>query len=154
MKLIFPYGSDNIYIGKPAELSLDPETGEYKMPDNATDIPPLSADGVGMWRPKFDKEKNTWIETADQEYKDSLKKEIVTDPDPVKDQLYKIGQQLSVEELARKQAEEGQQALGMQLTNEIIARKQAEAVNVSMGKQLAALKLKVLELEGGVTSES
>ncbi|MCY8813689.1 hypothetical protein P8917_00860 [Bacillus atrophaeus] len=154
MKLIFPYGNDNIYIGKPAELSLDPETGEYNMPDNATDIPPLSADGAGMWRPKFDIEKNTWIETADQEYKDSLKKEIVTEHDPVKDQLYRIGQQLSAEKLARKQAEQGQRALGMQLTNEILARKQAEAVSKSIGEQLAALKLKVLELEGGTTSES
>ncbi|WP_240491528.1 hypothetical protein [Bacillus nakamurai] len=36
----------------------------------------------------------------------------------------------------------------------MLARKQAEAVNMSMGEQLAALKLKVLELEGGTTSES
>lgn len=53
-------------------MELDPETGKYKIPDNATSIPPVK-DGQGMWRPWFDREKQEWIETADQEYKDSLK---------------------------------------------------------------------------------
>ncbi len=40
MKLIYPYGEDKIYLGRPVELQLDRETGRYNIPANATDIPP------------------------------------------------------------------------------------------------------------------
>ncbi|WP_280146250.1 hypothetical protein P5487_013050 [Bacillus amyloliquefaciens] len=119
------------------------------------ELPPNSTKAQlkpGMFDPEFDEIKGEWIEAATQEYIDQTKSN--PEPNPLMEQISAIGKQLSAEELARKQAEEGQQALGVQLTNEILARKQAEAVNISMGKQLAALKLKVLELEGGVTSES
>lgn len=42
----------------------------------------------------------------------------------------------------------------MQLTEEVIARKEAEALSQSLGKQIAALKLDLLNLKGGMTSES
>ncbi|MBW8281745.1 hypothetical protein [Bacillus amyloliquefaciens] len=119
------------------------------------ELPPNSTKAhlkPGMFDPEFDEIKGEWIEAATQEYIDQTKSN--PEPNPLMEQISAIGKQLSAEELARKQAEEGQQALGVQLTNEILARKQAEAVNISMGKQLAALKLKVLELEGGMSSES
>ncbi|WIG48757.1 hypothetical protein QPL78_09725 [Bacillus halotolerans] len=69
---IYPFDTEGFFLGQPETLELDPETGKYKIPDNATSIPPVK-DGQGMWRPWFDREKQEWIETADQEYKDSLK---------------------------------------------------------------------------------
>lgn len=68
MKLIYPYGADKIYLGNPVELFRDQDTGDYIIPKNATDIPP-ELNGEGMWRPMFNEEKQTWIETADQAYK-------------------------------------------------------------------------------------
>ncbi|WP_373683395.1 hypothetical protein [Bacillus tequilensis] len=63
---------EGFFLGQLDTLEPDPETGKYKIPDNATNIPP-EIDGQGMWRPWFDSEKQEWIETADQGYKDSLK---------------------------------------------------------------------------------
>ncbi|MCP6683261.1 XkdW family protein [Bacillus nakamurai] len=119
------------------------------------ELPPNSTKAQlkpSMFDPEFDEIKGEWVESATQDYIDQTKGN--PEPNPFMEQISTIGQQLSAEKLARKQAEEGQQALGVQLTNEILARKQAEAVNMSMGEQLAALKLKVLELEGGAISES
>ncbi len=73
MKLIFPYDNDNIYTGTPVELYPDSETGDYVMPPNAAGFPP-EINGEGMWRPFFDEEKQEWVETADEAYKESLKK--------------------------------------------------------------------------------
>ncbi|MBU0443592.1 XkdW family protein [Bacillus velezensis] len=122
MKLIFPYDNDNIYTGTPVELYPDSETGDYLMPANAADFPP-EINGEGMWRPFFDEEKQEWVETADEAYKDSLKK----DTAPDSNQLAGLGGQLANEKLARKAAEQAQQ---------------------SLGRQLASLKLELLNLKG------
>ncbi|MCY8103428.1 XkdW family protein [Bacillus mojavensis] len=153
MKLIYPYGEDNIYLGRPVELHLDRESGRYNLPANATDLPP-EINGEGMWRPLFDEEKQIWVETADEEYKDGLKQGNIPESNPITDQLATLGQQLADEKLARKQAEQAQNALGMQLTAEVLARKEAEALNQSLGEQMAVLKLDVLSLKGGMTNES
>ncbi|KUP42950.1 hypothetical protein AVR63_03745 [Bacillus velezensis] len=122
MKLIFPYDNDNIYTGTPVELYPDSETGDYIMPANAADFPP-EINGEGMWRPFFDEEKQEWVETADEAYKDSLKK----DTAPDSNQLAGLGGQLANEKLARKAAEQAQQ---------------------SLGRQLASLKLEFLNVKG------
>ncbi|MGF9973019.1 XkdW family protein [Bacillus sp. FSL K6-2861] len=122
MKLIFPYDNDNIYTGSPVELYPDSETGDYMMPPNAADFPP-EINGEGMWRPFFDAEKQEWVETADEAYKDSLKK----DTAPDSNQLAGLGGQLANEKLARKAAEQAQQ---------------------SLGRQLASLKLELLNVKG------
>ncbi|MEC1336853.1 XkdW family protein [Bacillus velezensis] len=122
MKLIFPYDNDNIYTGTPVELYPDSETGDYLMPANAADFPP-EINGEGMWRPFFDEEKQEWVETADEAYKDSLKK----DTAPDSNQLAGLGGQLANEKLARKAAEQAQQ---------------------SLGRQLASLKLEFLNVKG------
>lgn len=122
MKLIFPYDNDNIYTGTPIELYPDSETGDYLMPANAADVPP-EINGEGMWRPFFDEEKQEWVETADEAYKDSLKK----DTAPNSNQLAGLGGQLANEKLARKAAEQAQQ---------------------SLGRQLASLKLELLNVKG------
>ncbi|AVB10949.1 MULTISPECIES: XkdW family protein [Bacillus] len=122
MKLIFPYDNDNIYTGTPVELYPDSETGDYLMPANAADFPP-EINGEGMWRPFFDEEKQEWVETADEAYKDSLKK----DTAPDSNQLAGLGGQLANEKLARKAAEQAQQ---------------------SLGRQLASLKLELLNIKG------
>ncbi|MGY4714260.1 XkdW family protein [Bacillus amyloliquefaciens] len=122
MKLIFPYDNDNIYTGTPIELYPDSETGDYLMPANAADFPP-EINGEGMWRPFFDEEKQEWVETADEAYKDSLKK----DTAPDSNQLAGLGGQLANEKLARKAAEQAQQ---------------------SLGRQLASLKLELLNVKG------
>lgn len=106
MKLIYPYGEDKIYLGRPVELQLDRETGRYIIPANATDIPP-EINGEGMWRPLFDEEKQTWVETADEEYKEKLKQGSIPETNPIEEQLATLGQQLADEKLARKQAEPG-----------------------------------------------
>ncbi|MGN2619649.1 hypothetical protein [Bacillus stercoris] len=69
---IYPFDTEGFFLGQPETLEPDPGTGKYKIPDNATNIPPVK-DGQGMWRPWFDSEKQEWIEKADQKYKDSLK---------------------------------------------------------------------------------
>ncbi|MFJ9289789.1 XkdW family protein [Bacillus halotolerans] len=153
MKLIYPYGVDKIYLGRPVELPRDQETGNYIIPENATDIPP-ELNGEGMWRPMFNEEKRIWIETADQAYKESLLKDVTSEPNPTNDQLSALGKQLTEEKLSRIQADQAHKALGMQLTEEVLARKEAEALSQSLGKQIAALKLDVLNLKGGMTSES
>ncbi|WP_339180941.1 XkdW family protein [Bacillus sp. FSL R5-0560] len=153
MKLIYPYGEDKIYLGRPVELYPDRESGRYVIPANATDIPP-EINGEGMWRPLFDEEKQTWVETADEEYKEQLKQGGIPETNPIAEQLATLGQQLADEKLARKQAEQAQNALGVQLTAEVLARKEAEALNQSLGEQMAVLKLDVLSLKGGMTSES
>ncbi|MCY9197372.1 XkdW family protein [Bacillus atrophaeus] len=153
MKLIYPYGEDKIYLGRPVELHLDRESGRYNIPANATDLPP-EINGEGMWRPLFDEEKQIWVETADEEYKDGLKQGNIPESNPITDQLATLGQQLADEKLARKQAEQAQNALGKQLTAEVLARKEAEALNQSLGEQMAVLKLDVLSLKGGMTNES
>ncbi len=112
MKLIFPYDNDNIYTGTPVELYPDSETGDYVMPPNAADLPP-EINGEGMWRPFFDEEKQEWVETADEAYKESLKK----DTAPDSNQLAGLGGQLANEKLARKAAEQAQQSLGRQLVS-------------------------------------
>lgn len=122
MKLIFPYDNDNIYTGTPVELYPDSETGDYLVPANAADFPP-EINGEGMWRPFFDEEKQEWVETADEAYKDSLKK----DTAPDSNQLAGLGGQLANEKLARKAAEQAQQ---------------------SLGRQLASLKLELLNVKG------
>ncbi|AMQ73714.1 MULTISPECIES: XkdW family protein [Bacillus] len=122
MKLIFPYDNDNIYTGTPVELYPDSETGDYLMLANAADFPP-EINGEGMWRPFFDEEKQEWVETADEVYKDSLKK----DTAPDSNQLAGLGGQLANEKLARKAAEQAQQ---------------------SLGRQLASLKLELLNVKG------
>ncbi|MEC1394617.1 XkdW family protein [Bacillus velezensis] len=122
MKLIFPYDNDNIYTGTPIELYPDSETGDYLMPANAADFPP-EINGEGMWRPFFDEEKQEWVETADEAYKDSLKKGTAPDSN----QLAGLGGQLANEKLARKAAEQAQQ---------------------SLGRQLASLKLELLNVKG------
>nr|MDH3099846.1 XkdW family protein [Bacillus velezensis] len=122
MKLIFPYDNDNIYTGTPVELYPDSETGDYLMPANAADFPP-EINGEGMWRPFFDEEKQEWVETADEAYKDSLKK----DTAPDSNQLAGLGGQLANEKLARKATEQARQ---------------------SLGRQLASLKLELLNLKG------
>ncbi|MES5056281.1 XkdW family protein [Bacillus velezensis] len=122
MKLIFPYDNDNIYTGTPIELYPDSETGDYMMPPNAADFPP-EINGEGMWRPFFDEEKQEWVETADEAYKESLKK----DTAPDSNQLAGLGGQLANEKLARKAAEQAQQ---------------------SLGRQLASLKLELLHVKG------
>lgn len=122
MKLIFPYDNDNIYTGTPVELYPDSETGDYLMPANAADFPP-EINGEGMWRPFFDEEKQEWVETADEAYKESLKK----DTAPDSNQLAGLGGQLANEKLARKAAEQAQQ---------------------SLGRQLASLKLELLNVKG------
>ncbi|APB81737.1 hypothetical protein BAMY_06270 [Bacillus amyloliquefaciens] len=122
MKLIFPYDNDNIYTGTPVELYPDSETGDYVMPPNAADLPP-EINGEGMWRPFFDEEKQEWVETADEAYKESLKK----DTAPDSNQLAGLGGQLANEKLARKAAEQAQQ---------------------SLGRQLASLKLELLNVKG------
>ncbi|AIU81408.1 MULTISPECIES: XkdW family protein [Bacillus amyloliquefaciens group] len=122
MKLIFPYDNDNIYTGTPVELYPDSETGDYLVPANAADFPP-EINGEGMWRPFFDEEKQEWVETADEVYKDSLKK----DTAPDSNQLAGLGGQLANEKLARKAAEQAQQ---------------------SLGRQLASLKLELLNVKG------
>ncbi|MCC2528175.1 hypothetical protein LKL24_12195 [Bacillus halotolerans] len=81
---IYPYDSGGFFLGQPETLNPDPETGQYKIPENATSIPPVK-DGQGMWRPWFDSEKQEWIEKADQKYKDSLKSP--TEPPSALDQL-------------------------------------------------------------------
>ncbi|MDK2600277.1 XkdW family protein [Bacillus stercoris] len=40
------------------------------------------------------------------------------------------------------------------MTAEVLARKEAETLNQSLGEQVASLKLDVLYLKGGMTSES
>ncbi|NUI61349.1 hypothetical protein HUN88_16465 [Bacillus amyloliquefaciens] len=122
MKLIFPYDNDNIYTGTPVELYPDSETGDYLMPANAADFPP-EINGEGMWRPFFDEEKQEWVETADEAYKDSL----IKDTAPDSNQLAGLGGQLANEKLARKAAEQAQQ---------------------SLGRQLASLKLELLNVKG------
>ncbi|MFU1717871.1 XkdW family protein [Bacillus velezensis] len=122
MKLIFPYDNDNIYTGTPIELYPDSETGDYMLPPNAADFPP-EINGEGMWRPFFDEEKQEWVETADEAYKDSLKK----DTAPDSNQLAGLGGQLANEKLARKAAEQAQQ---------------------SLSRQLASLKLELLNVKG------
>ncbi|AGF28108.1 MULTISPECIES: XkdW family protein [Bacillus] len=122
MKLIFPYDNDNIYTGTPVELYPDSETGDYVMPPNAAGFPP-EINGEGMWRPFFDEEKQEWVETADEAYKESLKK----DTAPDSNQLAGLGGQLANEKLARKAAEQAQQ---------------------SLGRQLASLKLELLNVKG------
>ncbi|NOL14155.1 hypothetical protein FJP86_06350 [Bacillus velezensis] len=122
MKLIFPYDNDNIYTGTPVELYPDSETGDYMMPPNAAGFPP-EINGEGMWRPFFDEEKQEWVETADEAYKESLKK----DTAPDSNQLAGLGGQLANEKLARKAAEQAQQ---------------------SLGRQLASLKLELLNVKG------
>ncbi|WP_168237132.1 XkdW family protein [Bacillus velezensis] len=122
MKLIFPYDNDNIYTGTPVELYPDSETGDYVMPPNAAGFPP-EINGEGMWRPFFDEEKHEWVETADEAYKESLKK----DTAPDSNQLAGLGEQLANEKLARKAAEQAQQ---------------------SLGRQLASLKLELLHVKG------
>ncbi|KAF6603843.1 MULTISPECIES: XkdW family protein [unclassified Bacillus (in: firmicutes)] len=122
MKLIFPYDNDNIYTGTPVELYPDSETGDYMMPPNAADFPP-EINGEGMWRPFFDEEKQEWVETADEAYKESLKKDTATDSN----QLAGLGGQMANEKLARKAAEQAQQ---------------------SLGRQLASLKLELLHVKG------
>lgn len=97
MKLIFPYDNDNIYTGTPVELYPDSETGDYVMPPNGAGFPP-EINGEGMWRPFFDEEKQEWVETADEAYKESLKK----DTAPDSNQLAGLGGQLANEKLARK----------------------------------------------------
>ncbi|MBR0009774.1 MULTISPECIES: hypothetical protein [Bacillus] len=81
---IYPYDSEGFFLGQPETLYPDPGTGQYKIPENSTSIPPVK-DGQGMWRPWFDSEKQEWIEKADQKYKDSLKGP--TDPPSAVDQL-------------------------------------------------------------------
>lgn len=122
MKLIFPYDNNNIYTGTPVELYPDSETGNYMLPPNAADFPP-EINGEGMWRPFFDEEKQEWVETADEAYKDSLKK----DTAPDSNQLAGLGGQLANEKLARKAAEQAQQ---------------------SLGRHLASLKLELLNVKG------
>ncbi|MBT2573688.1 hypothetical protein J7E26_06940 [Bacillus sp. ISL-51] len=152
MKLIFPYGNDKIYLGRPVELYPDSKLGDYIMPSNATDLPP-EINGEGMWRPYFDEEKQEWTETADQAYKDSLKKGISPASNPSQ-QIYNLGQQLANEKLARKAAEQAQQTLGMQLAAEVLAKQEAKHVNQFLGEQLAALKLDVMNLKGEMKNET
>lgn len=121
MKLIFPYDNDNIYTGTPVELYPDSETGDYLMPANAADFPP-EINGEGMWRPFFDEEKQEWVETADEAYKDSLKR---------------YGSRFKPACRPRGQ-----------LANEKLARKAAEQAQQSLGRQLASLKLELLNIKG------
>ncbi|KIN30948.1 hypothetical protein B4069_3021 [Bacillus subtilis] len=86
-----------------------------------------------MWRPLFDEEKQTWVETADEEYKEKIKQGSIPETNPIEEQLATLGQQLADEKLARKEA---------------------ETLNQSLGEQVASLKLDVLYLKGGMTSES
>ncbi|WP_396021527.1 hypothetical protein [Bacillus sp. YC2] len=148
---IFLFDEEGLYLDEVEELYPDSVTGEYKIPEYATDIPPLK-EGAGMWRPKFDKLNRVWIETADQEYKDSLAKD-QSDSNPLADQLNNLGQQLANEKLARKAAEQAQQSLGMQLAAEVLAKQEAKHVNQSLGEQLAALKLDVMNLKGEMKNE-
>ncbi|WP_246609345.1 XkdX family protein [Bacillus inaquosorum] len=59
-----------------------------------------------MWQPLFDEEKQTWVETADEEYKEKLKLDSIPETNPIAEQLATLGQQLADEKLARKQAEQ------------------------------------------------
>lgn len=115
MKLIFPYGNDNIYTGSPVELYPDSETGDYIMPANAADFPP-EINGEGKWRPFFDEEKQEWVETADEAYKNSLKKDMAPDSNSL-NQLAGLGALLANEKLIRKAAEQAQQSLGVQIAS-------------------------------------
>ncbi|MCC2529603.1 MULTISPECIES: hypothetical protein [Bacillus subtilis group] len=96
---IYPYDSEGFFLGQPETLNPDPETGQYKIPENATSIPPVK-DGQGMWLPWFDVEKQEWIEKADQEYKDSLKGP--ADPPSALDEL-KAQNALTIVQLAEAQ---------------------------------------------------
>ncbi|MFT4449096.1 XkdW family protein [Bacillus subtilis] len=144
---VFLY-DENFYFLRPKILD-DPAS---PMPKNSTTVKPPD----GLWRPQFDKVDNVWYESADQEYKDNQKNKYPDElePNPIMEQLATLGQQLADEKLARKQAEQAQNALGVQLTAEVLARKEAEALNQSLGEQMAVLKLDVLSLKGGMTSES
>nr|WP_269802340.1 hypothetical protein [Bacillus sp. G16] len=139
---------DNFYFLRPKILS----SPQSQMPDNSTTVKPPD----GLWRPQFDKANNVWNESADQEYKDFQKNKYQDElePNPIMEQLVTLGQQLADEKLARKQAEKAQNTLGIQLTEEVLARKEAEAWNQSLGEQMAILKLDILSLKGGMTSES
>ncbi|MDK2600276.1 hypothetical protein QO179_20280 [Bacillus stercoris] len=50
-----------------------------------------------MWRPLFDEEKQTWVETADEEYKEQLKQGSIPETNPIEEQLATLGQQLADE---------------------------------------------------------
>lgn len=99
MILIYPYREDGFYAGQPVELFPNAETGKYNIPPNATDKPP-EKNGLGMWLPWFDVEKQEWIEKADQEYKDSLKGP--ADPPSALDEL-KAQNALTIVQLAEAQ---------------------------------------------------
>ncbi|MED4649305.1 hypothetical protein P9293_18255 [Bacillus inaquosorum] len=144
---VFLY-DENFYYLRPKILD-DPAS---PMPQNSTTVKPPD----GLWRPQFNKDNNVWNESADQEYKNNQKNKYqdVVEPNPIMEQLSTLGQQLADEKLARKQAEQAQNALGVQLTAEVLARKEAEALSQSLGEQMAVLKLDVLSLKGGMTSES
>ncbi|MCY8425162.1 hypothetical protein MOC70_11105 [Bacillus vallismortis] len=96
---IYPFDTEGFFLGQPDTLEPDPETGKYKIPDNATNIPPVK-NGQGMWRPWFDSEKQEWIEKADQKYKDSLKGS--PDPPSALDEL-KAQNALTIVQLAEAQ---------------------------------------------------
>lgn len=55
---------------------------------NETTVVPYDANGVGMYKPKFDTTQNTWVETLTQEEIDALNKPATPEPD-VQDQLNK-----------------------------------------------------------------
>ncbi|NMW08163.1 hypothetical protein HKK68_02250 [Bacillus velezensis] len=138
---VFLY-DENFYFQRPEIL----DSTSSIMPQNSTSIKPPD----GLWRPQFDEVNKIWNESADQEYKENQKNKYqdVMEPDPIVEQLKEIGQQLADEKLARKQAEQAQNALGVQLSAEVVAREKTEMLNKALGEQIASLKLEFLNVKG------
>ncbi|MGX4254918.1 XkdW family protein [Bacillus sp. YH3-2-B2] len=138
---VFLY-DENFYFQRPEILDSISST----MPQNSTTIKPPD----GLWRPQFDEVNKIWNESADQKYKENQKNKYqdVVEPDPIVEQLKEIGQQLADEKLARKQAEQAQNALGVQLSAEVVAREKTEMLNKALGEKLASLKLELLHVKG------
>lgn len=54
--------------------SLEIATKDAVLNSNETTIKPLDENGLGMYKPKFDKSQNKWVETLSKEEIDKLKK--------------------------------------------------------------------------------
>nr|MDH3163120.1 XkdW family protein [Bacillus licheniformis] len=120
---VFLY-DDDFYYKRP-EIIVDPGS----MPENSTAVKPKD----GLWRAKFIPSLNDWVEGADQEYINGLKKDQFVEKNPVSERL---------------------SALGRQLADEKLARKQAEIANKALGEHLVSLKLELLNIKGGKEIET
>jgi hypothetical protein len=96
MKVVYKYDSNFMYV-EPVLLEPSFVEGEevYEISDNCTDVQPLD----GLYLAKFDTRRQMWVESASQEYIDSLNKK----PAPNDTELLKEQNALLTSELAKTQ---------------------------------------------------